>query len=625
MKPGVIIGVMIGVLLSGLNPPAFANAQLLADYSPHIIADVLFILVQMVLIGLLVASRSRLKKAQNKLRRQSDDLELMVAARTEELRQSQQLLETAKSVANLGIWELDLVHNRLSWSDEMYIIFGLDKETFAPSREAFLELLPADDRAELISSYQHSLATQNKFQLVHRVRLRNGRAKWIESRCATRFDEQGTPLYSLGTAYDISRQKDTEEKFKTYLELASDGIHILDEKGNVFECSHSFAETMGYSYEEALTLNVRDWDKDVSLTAEARLRRLMNKPETFEAVYCRRDGSTFNAMVSAKGIELNGVRMLYASVRDITEQKRAVEEHLAKEKQLQAITDSSLDAIILMNPRGEITFWNPAAERILGYQAGEVIGKNLHKLLAPERYHSEHQAAFPRFIREGAGDAVGKSREFYARHKDGHEIAVTLSVSAILQENQWHAVGTIRDITRQKEAEAELGRLLDDLAEASVTDKLTGLFNRRKLDESFDYEIQRAERYCSTFSIILLDMDHFKSVNDKFGHLVGDEVLKALATILSENIRSVDILGRWGGEEFLIICPQADLASAAILAEKLRKAIADYDFPGVGHKTCSCGVASWLAGENSNAVAEKVDKALYRAKEQGRNCIVIEE
>ena len=275
MKPGVIIGVMIGVLLLGLNPPTFANAQLLAEYSPHIIADVLFILAQMVLIGLLIASRRRLKKAQNELRQQSADLEFMVAARTAELRQSQQLLESAKAVANLGIWELDLVHNCLSWSDEMYVIFGLDKETFAPSREAFLELLPADDRAEMIAAYQHSLATQSKFQLVHRVKLGNGRVKWIESQCETRFDEQGTPLYSIGTAYDISRQKDTEEKFKTYLELASDGIHILDEKGNVFECSHSFAETMGYSYEEALTLNVRDWDKDVSLTAEARLRRLI--------------------------------------------------------------------------------------------------------------------------------------------------------------------------------------------------------------------------------------------------------------------------------------------------------------------------------------------------------------
>ncbi len=597
---------------------------LLAEYLPHIIAGVIFILAQMVLIGLLVVNRNRLKKAESELRQHRDHLEHMVAERTRELQNSQQKLEAAKAVAKLGIWELDLVNNHVSWSDELYDLFELDKETCFPSTEVLYRIVHPADRASVESAYRNSLISQNKFKLAHRLLLKDGRIIWVETQWDTRFDEDGKPLYSLGTTYDITHQKEAEEKVNSYLELASDGIHILDEKGNVFECNKAFADTLGYSYEEAQRLNVKDWDVN-SQSAEDRLRRVLIKSETFETIYKRKDGTTFDVLVSTKRIKLQGVTMLYASVRDITKQKQAVEERLAKERQLQAITDSSLDAIILMNPQGEITFWNPAAEQILGYQAEKVIGKNLHKLLAPERYLSEHEAAFPQFVREGTGNAVGKIIELHAKHKDGHEFPITLSICAIQQENQWHAVGTIRDITRQKAAEAELGRLLDDLVEASVTDKLTGLFNRRKLDESFEYEIQRAERYQSTFSVILLDMDHFKSVNDEYGHLVGDEVLQVLATILSSNIRTVDVLGRWGGEEFLIICPQADLASAAILAEKLRNAIEEHDFSVVGSRTCSFGVASWEAGENIDDVAARVDKALYRAKEQGRNCVVMEE
>ena len=143
------------------------------------------------------------------------------------------------------------------------------------------------------------------------------------------------------------------------------------------------------------------------------------------------------------------------SIRDVTQRKLAEESLRDSEIRLRAITDSARDAILMMDPEGMITYWNPAAERILGYTRQEASGQNLHKLLAPQRYHATHNAAFPKFVETGQGEATGKTLELVARRKDGEEIPVELSLSAIFM-NGWHAVGLLRDITERKQAEEKL-------------------------------------------------------------------------------------------------------------------------------------------------------------------------
>ena len=140
------------------------------------------------------------------------------------------------------------------------------------------------------------------------------------------------------------------------------------------------------------------------------------------------------------------------------------------------------------------------------------------------------------------------------------------------------------------EAHAELALFNIQLEELSVTDTLTQLFNRSKLDEVVQYELERARRSKQPFSLILLDVDEFKAVNDTHGHQVGDDVLKSLANLLKNNTRSSDTLGRWGGEEFMLICPDTDADAAKILGEKLRLAVASHLFPVVKQKTASFGL-----------------------------------
>ncbi len=158
----------------------------------------------------------------------------------------------------------------------------------------------------------------------------------------------------------------------------------------------------------------------------------------------------------------------------------------------------------------------------------------------------------------------------------------------------------------------------------SITDKLTQLYNRTKIDELFQMEISKAARYHEPLSVIMLDLDHFKSVNDNHGHQVGDRVLQELAAVLQENVRDCDHLGRWGGEEFIIIAPNTDLSHARQQAEKLRQAIADFNFSVVRHKSGSLGVASYHDSDSEESLSKRADDCLYLAKERGRNRVVDE-
>ncbi|OHD24703.1 MAG: hypothetical protein A2Y38_05720 [Spirochaetes bacterium GWB1_59_5] len=168
----------------------------------------------------------------------------------------------------------------------------------------------------------------------------------------------------------------------------------------------------------------------------------------------------------------------------------------------------------------------------------------------------------------------------------------------------------------------QLGHKNKALELMATSDKLTGLKNRHSLDARLDSEIERSLRYSEPLSIILFDIDHFKRVNDTWGHPAGDEVLKQMARIASTRLRGPDDLYRWGGEEFLIVAPHTDLQGSLALAEKLRAAIEADTFPLVGPLTSSFGVAEFQPAEDRDAWFKRVDQALYRAKNTGRNKVV---
>lgn len=163
------------------------------------------------------------------------------------------------------------------------------------------------------------------------------------------------------------------------------------------------------------------------------------------------------------------------------------------------------------------------------------------------------------------------------------------------------------------------------LQQLSSRDSLTGLFNRSKLEEAFEYEQKQSNRYETDLSIIMMDIDDFKSVNDHYGHNIGDTFLKEIAEILKASFRDVDTVGRWGGEEFLILLPKTTLEDSKKIAEKVRKEIELYQFSKIGNKTASFGVATHNDNEYLFSLLNRADKALYMAKENGRNRVEVAE
>ncbi|MGV1036949.1 MAG: GGDEF domain-containing protein [Candidatus Nanopelagicales bacterium] len=175
------------------------------------------------------------------------------------------------------------------------------------------------------------------------------------------------------------------------------------------------------------------------------------------------------------------------------------------------------------------------------------------------------------------------------------------------------------ELTDARDEAQATNRELEVLAE---TDSLTQLSNRMRLDDALTYELRRGQRRRVPLSIIMLDIDHFKRVNDDYGHPVGDEVLTAIAQTLRVSLRSTDTIGRWGGEEFLVILPSTTTAQSLEVAEKIRAAVESRDFEVAGHLTVSLGVTSSVDGDSPGRIVNRADEALYQAKWGGRNKVV---
>jgi len=168
----------------------------------------------------------------------------------------------------------------------------------------------------------------------------------------------------------------------------------------------------------------------------------------------------------------------------------------------------------------------------------------------------------------------------------------------------------------------ELEKSNAELQLLSITDPLTGLYNRHKLDVELANELSRASRYGGTFALLILDIDWFKKVNDEYGHLAGDSVLKECATLMFKSSRDIDMVGRWGGEEFIILCPRINVIQADALGERIRSSIEQHQFSSKAAITISVGVAEFSHKESVSELIKRADDNLYYAKHNGRNRVI---
>jgi diguanylate cyclase (GGDEF)-like protein/PAS domain S-box-containing protein len=210
-----------------------------------------------------------------------------------------------------------------------------------------------------------------------------------------------------------------------------------------------------------------------------------------------------------------------------------------------SVTVTATDAIISITGDENIILWNPAAEQMFGYSSEEAVGQPI-SIIMPDRFRQTHKKGINRFFETGRSKIVGKSYEACALKKNGSEFPVELSLSSWEQDENVYFTGIIRDITKRKKLE-------DRLRETSLTDELTGLLNRRGFITLSEKQLQISKRYKKHFSILFLDLNDMKTINDEFGHKTGDLALTDVADILKKTFRSSDIIARIGGDEFTVL------------------------------------------------------------------------
>lgn len=316
-------------------------------------------------------------------------------------------------------------------------------------------------------------------------------------------------------------------------------------------------------------------------------------------------------------------------------EKRALRE---SEERFRSVAQSATDAIISINSQDGITYWNRAAETVFGYKTGEVMGKPLTSIM-PERFRDAHRAGVRRVVETGKTNIIGMTIEVVGLKPDGSEFPLEMSLS------RWESRGDIfftaicRDITRRKQVEEqlrdqredleaknrELAQLHQEARRMSLHDPLTGLANRRLMAIEMDRNLATARRFKRPFSVLMLDIDFFKDYNGSLGHTAGDKLLINLSNVILTELREIDLVVRYGGEEFLILLPETGLSEAVETADRIRKKIQNMDFfhsekEPPRHITVSLGVASYGDTTTSDvALIANADKALYKAKSAGRN------
>lgn len=315
----------------------------------------------------------------------------------------------------------------------------------------------------------------------------------------------------------------------------------------------------------------------------------------------------------------------YAQMRDqalheLEERKRAEAALRDSQERLASISNTAFDAIVMVTEAGIVEFWNPSAERIFGFSRAEAIGRDFEQLIVPEVNREIVRRIMHLPCPPGENSPCEGLQEFMVKRKNGEEFPVECFVASFGQGGERRTVGTLRDISERKAKDARL-------LELATTDSLTGLSNRRHFLGLVSGEFARARRYGVHLAFLMIDVDHFKRVNDTYGHETGDRVLCHLADTLRQCLRTMDIAGRLGGEEFAVLLPETSREGAIYAAERIRAAV---EQTHVATESALCGITVsigvvTLESEMSdfNVLIRNADAALFEAKRLGRNRVVL--
>lgn len=505
----------------------------------------------------------------------------------------------------------------------------------------------ADLRQQKLTSWfgEVQRARVDKYSIPHRqaqVRCKDGSHREVILQTSLQRD------LLLVTFTDITELRrlegellEHEKKFRGFVENANDIIYTVDLQGYVTYLSPNYQNILGVDPAEIVGKHFAEvlHPSDLPDGAAAFESVLQGQRVTGVEYRIRQADGEWSWQASNLGPMFDAAGNLSAVIgvgRDINLRKQAQEQLSLSEARYRLLSDNARDVIWTLAPDGRITYVSPSVEQVRGYTPQEAMQQSLEQILCPASI-AINLAYFNQML---ADVAAGRQPQTFRGQmeylcKDGSSYWCDVMATPILAEDGslLELLGVSRDISEHKRFENELkqakaatealNRALaaanEQLSRMASTDRLTGLWNRRHFEEAVTHEMIKADRYQHPLSMLIFDIDHFKAVNDRYGHLAGDRVLVELSQIARQQTRDSDLLARWGGEEFVILMPETGPNDATTVAEKIRTTFASHRFPDLGTVTASFGIAAFRFSESLDRWISRADGALYEAKQAGRN------
>ncbi len=561
-------------------------------------------------------------------------------------------LAAAQAIAQTGSWSWDPETDVAGWSDEMYRIFGRDPVEGPATAENLFAYLHPDDRDRIAAGYAQAFGAGESFELEYRIVAGTGEPRSLHG--LGRREAHGR---YVGTVQDVTERRSIEHSLtdaEELLALAFDhsplGMTLSTPDRGVLRINQAFADMLGYSVQELIANQhpTRFTHPDDHTADHENVRLLLDDDENdrqWDKRYVHASGRTVWARVSVSVLRHpdGSPRYLVSQIEDISERRQREAEERALRDVAELVAAGAEPAIVfsaiaeqvrelLDTTVGAVVRFDSSADTAVMLGASSSDGADLvgttfdlqSATATAEVFRSGHPARVDA-LALAAGDPMSTT---VLRFGLTSSVAAPIQVGGEL----WGAVAAASQQQIAIGAELRLERFahlaslaisnlqaLELLEHRAATDPLTGIANHRTFYDRLHSEVERARRYGRDLSVVLLDLDHFKTINDTHGHQTGDRILKEVAQRLAGEARESELVARIGGEEFAWLIPESDHHGAYAAAERVRRAIEATPFADVGTVTLSAGVCSTTHARDAQQLMRNADRALYRAKEHGRN------
>jgi diguanylate cyclase (GGDEF)-like protein/PAS domain S-box-containing protein len=291
-----------------------------------------------------------------------------------------------------------------------------------------------------------------------------------------------------------------------------------------------------------------------------------------------------------------------------------------------SLLDNLYDAVYFVDPERVIKYWNKSAELLTGYGSSEIVGKHCwNNILMHVDLQGRNLCRGMCPLVKAMKEDTTLEQEVYLRHKEGHRVPVMVRASPIKDE-EGRIIGAV-EIFNNNSSRIALAQRVDELQRLALLDPLTEIGNRRYAELTLHARLDEFYRYGWRFGVLFMDIDHFKTINDTYGHEMGDKILRMIARTLQNGVRSSDVVSRWGGEEFVAFIANIDEVALGALAEKLRKLVEQskpfFENELIG-ATISVGVTISRMNDTPEGLIKRADHLMYRGKLSGRNCVTMD-